>query len=53
MGTCRHPARRAQPGHRLARNPRMAQMVRTWDRFAPDKQEQLRRDAARFLESLA
>ena len=38
---------------RLARNPRMAQMVRTWDRFAPDKQEQLRRDAARFLESLA
>ena len=38
---------------RLARNPRMAQMVRTWDRFAPDKQEQLRRDAGRFLDSLA
>jgi len=38
---------------RLARNPRMAQMVRTWDRFAPDKQEQLRRDAGCFLDSLA
>lgn len=38
---------------RLARNPRMAQMVRTWDRFTPEKQEQLGRDAARFLESLA
>ena len=38
---------------RLARNPRMAQMVRTWERFAPDKQEQLRRDAGRFLGSLA
>ena len=38
---------------RLARNPRMAQMVRTWNRFAPDKQEQLRRDAGHFLDSLA
>ena len=38
---------------RLARNPRMAQMVRTWDRFAPEKQAQLRRDAARFLERLS
>jgi deoxyribodipyrimidine photolyase-related protein len=38
---------------RLARSPRMAQMVRTWDRFAPDKQEQLRRDAGHFLDSLA
>lgn len=43
----------ARHRERLARNPRMAQMVRTWDRFAPDKQEQLRRDAGRFLGSLA
>ena len=38
---------------RLARNPRMAQMVRTWERFAPERQEQLRQDAARFLNTLA
>ncbi len=38
---------------RLVRNPRMAQMVRTWERFAPEKQEQLLRDAARFLGTLA
>jgi len=37
---------------RLARNPRMAQMVRTWDRFAPEKQQQLTRDADAFLASL-
>ena len=37
---------------RLVRNPRMAQMVRTWERFAPDKQEQLQRDAERFLATL-
>lgn len=37
---------------RFARNPRMAQMVRTWDRFALDKQDQLRRDAERFLARL-
>ncbi|NCU12517.1 MAG: cryptochrome/photolyase family protein, partial [Sphingomonadaceae bacterium] len=43
----------ARHRERLARNPRMAQMVRTWDRFAPEKQEQLGRDAARFLDSLA
>ncbi|WP_374285396.1 cryptochrome/photolyase family protein [Novosphingobium sp.] len=38
---------------RLARNPRMAQAVRTWERFAPDRQEQLWRDAERFLAGLA
>ena len=43
----------ARHRERLVRNPRMAQMVRTWERFAPDKQEQLRRDAGRFLASLA
>jgi deoxyribodipyrimidine photolyase-related protein len=37
---------------RLVRNPRMAQMVRTWERFAPDKQAQLQRDADRFLAAL-
>ena len=37
---------------RLVRNPRMAQMVRTFDRFAPEKQDQLRRDADRFLATL-
>jgi hypothetical protein len=31
----------------------MVQMVRTWERFAPERQEQLRRDAARFLDALA
>jgi deoxyribodipyrimidine photolyase-related protein len=36
----------------LIRNPRMAQMVRTWDRFAPGKQTQLRRDAEAFLADL-
>ena len=43
----------ARHRERLVHNPRMAQMVRTWERFAPDKQEQLRRDAGRFLDSLA
>lgn len=37
---------------RLAGNPRMAQMVRTWERFTPDRQDQLRRDAGRFLATL-
>lgn len=43
----------ARHRERLVRNPRMAQMVRTWDRFAPEKQEQLRRDAGGFLAALA
>lgn len=37
---------------RLARNPRMAHAVRTWDRFAPDRQAALRQDAAAFLATL-
>jgi deoxyribodipyrimidine photolyase-related protein len=36
----------------LARNPRMVQMVRTWERFAPEKQAQLQRDAGAFLAAL-
>ncbi len=38
---------------RLARNPRMAQMVRTWDKFDAAKQETLRREAGAFLDSLS
>ncbi len=37
---------------RLSRNPRMAQMIRNWDRFSPDKQAQLTRDAEVFLAAL-
>ena len=37
---------------RLARNPRMAQMVRTWDKFDAAKQETLRREAGTFLDAL-
>lgn len=37
---------------RLARNPRMAQMERTWDQFDTGRQGQLRRDAAAFLATL-
>ena len=37
---------------RLVRNPRMAQMVRTWERFSADKQAQLGRDAEAFLATL-
>jgi len=42
----------ARHRERLAKNPRMAQMVRTWDRFEPERQAQLRRDAEAFLASL-
>jgi deoxyribodipyrimidine photolyase-related protein len=40
--------------HRAAweRNPRMAQMVRTWDRMAPDRQAALRTSAAGILHRL-
>lgn len=38
---------------RLARNPRMAQMVRTWDRFDEAKRTRVRQDAAAFLETLS
>lgn len=36
----------------LRANPRMAQMVRTWERFAPYKQAQLWRDAEALLAAL-
>lgn len=37
---------------RLSRNPRMAQMMRTWDKFSEEKRAQLTRDGDRFLASL-
>ncbi|RJT25330.1 cryptochrome/photolyase family protein [Chakrabartia godavariana] len=37
---------------RIARNPRMAQMARTWDRFDAEKQDTIRQEAATFLEAL-
>ena len=36
----------------LARNPRMSQMISTWERFSADKQTQLWRDAETFLATL-
>ncbi|MHC0612467.1 MULTISPECIES: cryptochrome/photolyase family protein [Komagataeibacter] len=36
----------------LRGNPRMVQMVRTWERFTPEKQARLTRDAGHFLASL-
>ncbi|WP_068076927.1 cryptochrome/photolyase family protein [Novosphingobium lentum] len=39
----------ARHKQRLSRNPRMAQMVRTWERFSPEKQAQLVNDADAFL----
>ncbi len=43
----------ARHKERLARNPRMAQMVRTWDKFDAAKQATLRREAGAFLDSLS
>jgi deoxyribodipyrimidine photolyase-related protein len=37
---------------RFERNPRMAQMYRTWDRIEPDRQAELRTQAAGFLDHL-
>jgi deoxyribodipyrimidine photolyase-related protein len=34
-------------------NPRMAQMVRTWDRFSDERQSAIRADSAMFLASIA
>jgi deoxyribodipyrimidine photolyase-related protein len=42
----------ARHADRLRRNPRMAQMVRTWERFTPEKQSTLIAGAERFLASL-
>ena len=37
---------------RFAKNPRMAQMYRTWDRMDPDRRETVLSDAAKFLNAL-
>ncbi len=37
---------------RLSRNTRMAQMITTWDKFTPERQNQLTSDAEKFLSSL-
>jgi deoxyribodipyrimidine photolyase-related protein len=37
---------------RFVRNPRMTQMVRTWQKFTPERQAEVTADAARFLASL-
>ncbi len=37
---------------RIKSNPRMAQMVRTWDTFTDERQAEIRDDSARFLASL-
>ena len=38
---------------RIKANPRMAQMVRTWDGFDEDRQTEIKSDAAEFLKGLA
>jgi deoxyribodipyrimidine photolyase-related protein len=38
---------------RLKGNPRMAQMVRTYDRFSEDRQAEIESDSARFLADLS
>lgn len=42
----------ARHADQLRHNPRMVQMVRTWERFTPEKQARLTRDAGRFLATL-
>ncbi len=37
---------------RIKSNPRMAQMVRTWDKFSAERQAEIAEDSARFLASL-
>ncbi len=37
---------------RIAKNPRMAQMVRTYDRFTDDRRTEIAGDAKRFLDGL-
>jgi deoxyribodipyrimidine photolyase-related protein len=41
-------------GHRerIKGNPRMAQMVRTWDKFSEERQAEIRNDSQRFLATL-
>ncbi len=43
----------ARHRERISSNPRMAQMVRTWDQFTPVKQAEIAEDSARFLAALA
>lgn len=42
----------ARHRERLSSNPRMAQMVRNWDRFGDERQAEIKSDSARFLESM-
>ena len=42
----------ARHADKLRKNPRMAQMYRTWERFAPEVQIALRAEAKNFLETL-
>jgi deoxyribodipyrimidine photolyase-related protein len=42
----------ARNRERLLRNPRMAQMVRTFDKFAPDEQQRIAASAAAFVARL-
>lgn len=42
----------ARHAERFRANPRMRNMYRTWDRFAPAEQDAIRAQAAGFLESL-
>ncbi len=37
---------------RLKANPRIAQMVRTWDKFSAERQAEIKGDAAQFLQGL-
>ncbi len=38
---------------KISNNPRMAQMVRTYDKFAPDEQKRITTSAAAFIETLS
>ncbi len=42
----------ARHRERIKGNPRMAQMVRTWDKFSPERQAEVKGDAAQFLNKL-
>ena len=43
----------ARHRERVKTNPRMAQMVRTWDKFTDTRQAEIKGDAARFLGALS
>lgn len=42
----------ARARHRIGTNPRMAQMVRTYERFSPEEQQRIEESAAAFLARL-